>query len=132
METKGRATLLTWVSTLVFGLVAVSCVMDNRTPRLAGRELIKEQGVNIVDIAERKTRTRQAYGNLPLHFEANHGQTDAEVKLLARGPGYTLFLTANEAVMVLSKAKEEQSAISRQLRPSQDSKLKTTVKLSSE
>jgi beta-propeller repeat-containing protein len=39
------------------------------------------------------------YGNLPLHFEANHGQTDSRVKFLARGHGYTLFLTASEAVL---------------------------------
>ncbi|MBI4637936.1 MAG: SBBP repeat-containing protein [Candidatus Rokubacteria bacterium] len=35
---------------------------------------------------------------LPLHFEANHGQTDGGVRFLARAPGYTLFLTPTEAV----------------------------------
>src|SRR2546425_11128805 len=40
------------------------------------------------------------YGSLPLSFEANHGQTDASVKYVARGPGYNIFLTAAEAVMV--------------------------------
>src|SRR5205823_1408660 len=34
---------------------------------------------------------------------ANHGQTDPEVKFLARGPRQTLFLTATEAVFVLTK-----------------------------
>ncbi len=33
-----------------------------------------------------------------LSFEANHGQTDHEVKFLARTARYTLFLTANEGV----------------------------------
>ncbi len=41
------------------------------------------------------------YGKLPLSFEANQGQTDLRVRFLARGPGYTLFLTATEAVLVL-------------------------------
>lgn len=41
------------------------------------------------------------YGKLPLSFEANHGQTDGKVKFLARGSGYALFLTANEAVLRL-------------------------------
>jgi hypothetical protein len=36
----------------------------------------------------------QTYGRLPLTFEANHGQTDAQVKFLSRGPGYTLFSLA--------------------------------------
>jgi hypothetical protein len=34
-------------------------------------------------------------------FEANHGQTDRRVKFLARGRGYTVFLTATEAVLAL-------------------------------
>ncbi len=43
------------------------------------------------------------YGKLPLSFEANRGQTDKQVKFLSRGPGYNLFLTPTEAVLVLSK-----------------------------
>jgi hypothetical protein len=42
------------------------------------------------------------YGLLPLAFEANQGQTDAQVKYLARGAGYTLFLTADGAVLSLA------------------------------
>ena len=38
---------------------------------------------------------------LPLSFEANHGQVDAQVKFLSRGPGYGLFLTSTEVVMVV-------------------------------
>jgi hypothetical protein len=37
----------------------------------------------------------------PLHFEPNQGQTDASVQYLARGGGYTLFLTPGEAVLSL-------------------------------
>ena len=44
-----------------------------------------------------------AYGNLPLSFEANQGQTDEQVKFLSRGSGYSLFVTATEAVLALSK-----------------------------
>jgi hypothetical protein len=43
-----------------------------------------------------------AYGKLPLNFEANRGQTDARVKFLAHGTGYTVFLTGNEATLLLS------------------------------
>ena len=50
-------------------------------------------------------RFSTVYGRLPLQFEANRGQTDARVKFLARGPGYTIFLTATEAVMVLRQGK---------------------------
>lgn len=43
------------------------------------------------------------YGKLPLSFEVNRGQSDVHVKFLSRGRGYTLFLTANEAVISLRK-----------------------------
>ena len=39
-----------------------------------------------------------SYGRLPLSFETNQGQTDANVRFLARTSGYTLFVTADEAV----------------------------------
>ncbi len=43
------------------------------------------------------------YASLPMSFEANHGQTDASVNFLARGQGYTLFLTGQEAVLAVNK-----------------------------
>jgi hypothetical protein len=45
----------------------------------------------------------KSYGRLPLQFEANQGQTDRQVRFLARGAGYSLYLTAGEAVLVLAK-----------------------------
>ena len=44
-----------------------------------------------------------SYGKLPLNFEANQGQVDEPVKFLARGPGYRLFLTPSESVLVLQQ-----------------------------
>ncbi|MGI8656427.1 MAG: SBBP repeat-containing protein [Pyrinomonadaceae bacterium] len=54
---------------------------------------------------EQSTRARinQAYGELPLSFEANRGQSNAAVKFLARGAGYNLFLTPTETVLALHK-----------------------------
>jgi Beta-propeller repeat len=40
---------------------------------------------------------------LPLSFEANLGQTDPQVQFLSRGPGFALFLTSTEAVLVAQK-----------------------------
>ena len=44
---------------------------------------------------------KEEYGKLPLSFEVNQGQTDSDVKFLARGSGYSLFLTDNKAVLHL-------------------------------
>jgi len=48
-------------------------------------------------------RISENYGKLPLHFEANQGQSHQDVRFLSRGPGYSLYLTAGEAVLVLSR-----------------------------
>src|SRR5438034_5612214 len=53
--------------------------------------------------AAAEARVSQSYGKLPLHFEANQGQTHQDVRFLARGAGYSLYLTAGEAVLVLTK-----------------------------
>jgi Beta-propeller repeat len=50
-----------------------------------------------------KSRIAEAYGKLPLRFEANRGETDKRVKFIARGSRYTLLLTPNEADLALSK-----------------------------
>jgi hypothetical protein len=73
-----------------------------------------------------KARIVEAYGKLPLSFEANHGQADAQVKYLARGRGYTLFLTETDAVLIL---RNEASAISgkRSARTDQNKKPSRTL-----
>src|SRR5262245_4977105 len=46
-----------------------------------------------------RARVSETYGRLPLSFEANQGQADAQVKFFSRGNGYGLWLTATEAVL---------------------------------
>ncbi len=57
-----------------------------------------------------QTKLEQDYGKLPLSLEASQGQSDAQVKFLARGPGYTLFLTPTEAVLSLKKPQPQRKA----------------------
>ncbi len=52
-----------------------------------------------------------AYHRLPLIFEPNQGQTDPQVKFQARGNGYALFLTADQAVLTLRHAAARQSSV---------------------
>ena len=53
--------------------------------------------------ASRVATVSAAFGELPLSFEANHGQTDASVDFLARGQGYGMFLRPTEAVVILKE-----------------------------
>ena len=58
-----------------------------------------------------------SYGKLPLAFEANEGQTGGQVKFLARGRGYALFLTGDEAVLTLRKSSAVSGQSSVRIRP---------------
>jgi hypothetical protein len=55
-------------------------------------------------------RVSEAYGKLPLHFEANQGQTHKDVRFLSRGVGYSLYLTPGEAVLVLARPNQNAKA----------------------
>src|SRR5580658_1503811 len=60
-------------------------------PRDAERRTPSTKNIKIADF----------YSKIPLSFERNDGQTDAQVKFLSRGNGYTLFLTPSENVLAL-------------------------------
>ncbi len=47
-------------------------------------------------------RMSEAYGKLPLSFEANEGQFDSRVEFVSRSAGNTLYLTTAEAVLNLA------------------------------
>jgi hypothetical protein len=61
------------------------------------------EGVKAAAAGVAKTRVKDAYGRLPIAFEENAGQHDGTVKYSARGSGYQLFLTSDEAVLSLSQ-----------------------------
>src|SRR5262245_52322231 len=50
-----------------------------------------------------RARISQSYGNLPIRFEANRAGGDAGVRFMARGGGYSLFLTKDGAALRLRK-----------------------------
>lgn len=41
------------------------------------------------------------YGEMPLRFEANAGQTDSQFKYYSRGSGYTMFFAPSEVILAL-------------------------------
>jgi hypothetical protein len=96
-----RTRRLAGLSCLVLGLATLSPLF------LADRALKKSEPA-----AMAAARIAETYGKLPLMFQANAGQTDERVKFIARGPGYSLFLTPTESVFVMSR-RENQSKQSR-------------------
>jgi uncharacterized repeat protein (TIGR01451 family) len=69
----------------------------SRGKRAGGAQVLTEP------TAQEQARISEAYGKLPLSFEANRGQTDPQVSFISRGSGYRLFLTSTEAVLALGK-----------------------------
>lgn len=53
------------------------------------------------DAVAQSAQAYRKYTALPLIFEANQGQTNSQVKFLARANGYTAFLSAGEIVLSL-------------------------------
>jgi len=58
--------------------------------------------------AQRAKQVLATYSHLPLIFEPNRGQTDASVRFLARGSGYGLYLTPNQAVLAFQPTTDSQ------------------------
>jgi Beta-propeller repeat len=56
--------------------------------------------------AENGAKVRASLETLPLAFEANQGQNDPQVKYMARGNGYAVFLTANDTVFALHSSSQ--------------------------
>jgi len=63
--------------------------------------------------ADQTRASRPVLQNLPLSFERNQGQTDAQVKFLARGNGYAVFLTPNETVLGLTRPDTKATSVLR-------------------
>jgi hypothetical protein len=51
-----------------------------------------------------------SYAKLPVSFVENRGQTDAQVRYVAQGDGYTFFMTPNEVMLSFAKAPAEHQA----------------------
>lgn len=103
-----RGGCLLWLPFLVsvlLGVIGTACTPQKEVLFHKGRELAHTQPIGAV-ILKQPDSTAPAtphitYANFPLHFEPNQGQTAEQVNFLARGSGYTLFLTPTEAMLTL-------------------------------
>ena len=97
------ATLLIGIS--LFRLDAVKAVAGGSTLNRSRERALSEK------FAQNALHIASIYGQLPLSFEPNQGQTDPQVKFLARGGGYGLYLTGSQAVLALRASAEHKSTI---------------------
>jgi Carboxypeptidase regulatory-like domain/Beta-propeller repeat/Putative Ig domain len=105
--------MLSRLCSVLFGVVAVLAITGTPSPatvharQATGAKTSERPMLSALATADEPTRLRanEAYGKLPLSFEANQGQTDTQVKFLSRGAGYNLFLTSTEAVLSLEQSR---------------------------
>lgn len=88
------------VALLATAGIAVSAHMRTSHRSAAAQPASAQPTLN----AEQRSRIQAGFGALPLAFEANQGQTDPQVKYMARGNGYTVFLTGNDTVFALQSS----------------------------
>ena len=89
------------------GLPTSTASSGDRFVRLAGTVL--PSATSRLTVGQ-SSQLLASYERLPLAFEANEGQTNSEVKFLARSRGYIVFLTATDAVMNLHPGAKQAGA----------------------
>jgi len=114
---KYKFIVLTVAAILTFSGILSFYLKHNRSKNLTNNltESSTENAVADRQTAETESETKRRaaenYGRLPINFEPNAGQTDERVKYLARGQGYSLFLTEREAVLALRKDKKDEFSV---------------------
>ena len=88
---------------LLLGLINIALHTGTEGPATNNASMIGTSRAESSREASKLTRQRvvEAYGKLPLSFEANLGQIDSQVKFVSSRSGQALFLTSTEAVLSL-------------------------------
>src|SRR5271165_6749858 len=87
----------------LFLLVHMQHRAHSSQPVASNHTAASTQPATALTAVQKQDMTR-AYGRLPLAFEANQGQTAPEVRYLAHGQSYQLFLTNQESVLTLRQS----------------------------
>jgi hypothetical protein len=99
---------LTIFSSLVAGLITYRHLSTQAKSLVGDRQQdatfmsLVSSGSNPAEAQEQnRLRIEVGYGNLPLSFEPNRGQTDPKVKFVSHAGNRTLWLTSDEAVLAV-------------------------------
>lgn len=118
------------VAVLAVVLGGITLFRSHRTPDLPSEhediQALPDAAQVESQAAPTKESVGETYGKLPMSFEPNVGQADDAVRFLARGHGYSLFLTRDGATLSLQKQNaagkvEKQSAVRMTIEGAQES-----------
>lgn len=97
MNSRSKINILLVFTLFFFGLSGFGSIP---LPKRGSKITFKN---NLRSSNSRPVHTVPNYGHFPLAFEPNQGQANAQVQYLVHGRGYSLFVTGQEAVLVLKK-----------------------------
>src|SRR5262245_14272513 len=90
-----RTALEVWVVSYRLAVIAVACLATCVDATVAFAQTVKPAAMTLAD--------------QPLSFEENRGQADPRVKYVSRARDYTVALTADEALLMVRKARPSTS-----------------------
>ena len=95
--------LIIFILTLVFCVDSFASVHSKSDINSSFLSSSKNKNLESETLPLNKSQIKESFGNTPLLFEKNLGQTNKKVEFLSRGPGYNLFLKSNETVLSMTK-----------------------------
>ncbi len=116
MQTKSSRVRMAGLVVMVLGLLALTGFAFRHHQKMAGtngRDVAAAAAPTSANSAE----LANAYRRSGLSFQQNEGQTDPQVRYLARGAGYALFLTPQQAVIALRNSPAPRSNRDPRMRP---------------
>ena len=102
--TGSPAKVFTFVASLLVLPTFLAAAPNDQKQPASGKTAVAESAPSKSSSSANDRKWTEAYGNLPLAFEKNLGQTDPQVQFLSRGSGYEIFLTPAETVLALHHA----------------------------
>jgi len=87
------------VVVMVIAVAALMAVVPAKSGRVGNAVMAAAPAKSEAANPATHARLNAAFAALPLAFEANQGQVDPQVKYVARGNGYKLYLTSGDAVL---------------------------------
>jgi hypothetical protein len=103
MKRVGAASLFVLTFLTAFMIFAFERHTANRIPSVSRSDVRTESLSQTTPKLLTSQQVKESYGKLPLIFEANEGQVDARVKFISRGPVFNLYLTPQEALLIIRK-----------------------------
>ncbi len=110
-----KSTKYFW-SVVILGMLWLAVLSFRSTPAATPRISTPAKLASGQSPEATRLRAVKTYGELPLSFEANQGQTGGPVNFVSRGRGYTLFLTPAEAVLSLREPVASEDETTKALR----------------